>query len=194
MSRRETLRFPVPPRDIRLTGTAGSAPTASQLSDAEQAGYERGLIEGERRLSEQLLRQRAELVELHHGTLTALGQAIPQVTRQAEDALVTLALEIARKLVAGVEISRDTVVAAIREALHEVEDATDLTVLLNPADLELLGSNLPPLPSIGPGHHVRLIASPEVSRGGCVVQTRFGTIDNRRETKLEQLSQVLTAS
>jgi len=194
MSPREVLRFPVPPRDIRLTGTAGSPPAVSQLRDAERAGYERGLIEGERRLSEQLLRQRAELAELHHGTLTALGQAIPQVTRQAEDALVTLALEIARKLVAGLDISRDTVVASIREALHEVEDSTDLTVLLNPADLELLGPDLPALPGVGPGHQVRLIASAEVTRGGCVVQTRFGTIDNRRETKLEQLSQALTAS
>lgn len=194
MSRREVVRFPVPPSNIRLSGAAGSPANPSQLRDAERAGYERGLIEGERRLSEQLLRQRAELVELHHGTLTALGQAIPQVTRQAEDALVTLALEIARKLVAGLEISRDTIVAAIREALQEVEDSTDLTVLLNPADLELLGANLPSLPGVGPGHQVRLIASPEVSRGGCVVQTRFGTIDNRRETKLEQLSQALTAS
>lgn len=194
MPPREVLRFAVPPREIRLTGTVAIQPTAARLQAAEQAGFERGLIEGERRLSEQLLRQRAELVELHHGTLTALGQAIPQVTRQAEEALVTLALEIARKLVAGIEISRDTVVAAIREALHEVEDSSDLTVLLNPADLELLGPELPALPGIGPGHQVRLIASPEVSRGGCVVQTRFGTIDNRRETKLEQLSQALTAS
>jgi flagellar biosynthesis/type III secretory pathway protein FliH len=36
---------------------------------------------------------------------------------------------------------------------------------------------------------LRFIASSEVSRGGCIVQTRFGIIDARREIKFEQLAQ-----
>jgi len=35
------------------------------------------------------------------------------------------------------------------------------------------------------------VASSEVSRGGCLIQTRFGLVDARRETKLEQLQQTL---
>jgi flagellar biosynthesis/type III secretory pathway protein FliH len=41
---------------------------------------------------------------------------------------------------------------------------------------------------------VELISSTEVSRGGCVVQTRFGVIDARRETKLELLQESLKNS
>ena len=42
------------------------------------------------------------------------------------------------------------------------------------------------LPEAGP---LRFVHSPEATRGGCIVQTRFGVIDARRETKLEQLQQ-----
>jgi flagellar biosynthesis/type III secretory pathway protein FliH len=38
---------------------------------------------------------------------------------------------------------------------------------------------------------VRFQPSPEVTPGGCLVQTRFGVIDARRETKLELIRQSL---
>ena len=44
------------------------------------------------------------------------------------------------------------------------------------------------LPEAGP---LRFVATNEISRGGCIIQTRFGLIDARRETKFEQLRQSL---
>jgi flagellar biosynthesis/type III secretory pathway protein FliH len=38
---------------------------------------------------------------------------------------------------------------------------------------------------------VRFHDSAQVSRAGCLVQTRFGAIDARRETKLEAIRQSL---
>ena len=46
------------------------------------------------------------------------------------------------------------------------------------------------LPETGP---LRFSHSSEIGRGGCIIQTRFGLIDARRETKLEQLRQTLSA-
>jgi flagellar biosynthesis/type III secretory pathway protein FliH len=46
------------------------------------------------------------------------------------------------------------------------------------------------LPETGP---LKFSSSPEVTRGGCIVQTRFGLVDARRETKIEQVKQSLTA-
>ena len=37
----------------------------------------------------------------------------------------------------------------------------------------------------------RFLASPEVTRGGCLVQTHFGTVDARRETKFDLLKRTL---
>ncbi len=191
----ETIRFSSVPREIRLVGRVLASDHAEQLQAAEQAGYERGVVEGERVLSEQLIQQRGELLALHQGAVLALQQAVPQVVRQLEEAMVGLALEIAQKLVTDSPITQESVANSVREALEQVEDTAEFTVLLHPDDLVLLG--LDPagvINTTGTRQQMRFMATREVSQGGCIVQTRFGTIDTRRETKLAYLSSTLGLS
>ena len=195
MSPRESIQFTAPPRNVRLAEKIAAPDLARQLKAAERAGYERGVIAGESALSEQLLRQRAELMELHTVAITALQEAVPQVVRQTEDGLISLAFEIAQKLVAELPVTRELVAAAVREALAQVEDTSEFNVLLHPDDLELLGHA--PAHDLGgeaEGRKMRFTASREVSRGGCIVQTRFGIIDTRRETKLAHVAATLGLS
>ena len=188
----ESIRFHQPPRDIQLART-GVLPADwdEQLRQAHTAGYERGVIDGEKALSEQLLRQRNELMQLHSGAVAALQDAVPEVVRQSEDALIALAFEIAQKLVVELPITRETVAATVREALSQVEGATEFSVALHPEDFALLESHTALLGSAAAGRQVRFTASHEITRGGCVVQTRFGIIDARRETKLARVAESL---
>jgi flagellar assembly protein FliH len=159
-----------------------------------QASYERGRLDGERALSEQLIRQRAEVMELQTGVLASLRDAVPQVAREGERALVALALEAARKLVSGLPVSAEMIEAAVKEAIAQVEDTAGFTVQLHPEDLALLErANSPLLLPKGGDERIRFQPSAQVTRGGCVVQTRFGVIDARRETKVELLRTALTA-
>jgi flagellar assembly protein FliH len=188
----KAIAFPKPLRDVRLAGAG--APLEVSFDTELQASYERGRIEGERALGEQLLRQRGELHELMQGLLTSLRQAVPQVVRDTESTLVALALSVAQKIVAEMPISVSMVEAAIRDALTQVEGTSEFTVRLHPADLELLQkSESPLLSSNEDGREFRFLTSPEVSRGGCLVQTHFGIVDARRETKFDLLQRALVA-
>jgi flagellar assembly protein FliH len=170
------------------TGLTQSAGDPSR----EQAAFERGLTEGEKRLGEQLLRQRTELLELQNGVLASLRGALPQVIRQSESAVIQLALEVARKLVGDLPISAEMVEAAVRSALAQVEERTEFHVSLHAEDLALLQKCNSPVRLPGPGNEaMRFRASSEVTRGGCLVQTRFGVVDARRETKLALIQQSL---
>lgn len=182
----EPLRFSKAPREVRMAGPLPIVALPEQPHRHEQEAFERGKREGEKALSEQLLRQRAELLELQQGVLKSLRNALPEIARECERTLVALALETAHKLVAGLPISAEMVEAAVREALARAEETSDCTVLLNQEDLELLQRVNSPvlLPELG-GNQLRFVAAKEVTRGGCVIQTRFGTIDAKRETKLE---------
>jgi flagellar biosynthesis/type III secretory pathway protein FliH len=113
MPLRETIRLHRPLRDARATCAALAAPDTAAPALAE---YERGRREGEKALSEQLIRQRGELIELQNGVLTSLRKSIHDVTRECEGAMIALALEIAGKLVADLPISSEMVEAAVREA------------------------------------------------------------------------------
>src|SRR5690349_24164919 len=68
MQLNNAIMFSLPVRDIRLS-TASGTDAAQCQRDAERAAYERGRRDGEKALSEQLLAQRSEILELHQGIL-----------------------------------------------------------------------------------------------------------------------------
>lgn len=188
---RDNIRFHQPVRNVSLKA-AGEAEAEARAAERERAAYLRGRQEGERTLGEQLVQQRLELQRLQQGVLASLRQAVPQVVRDSEDAMVALALEAARKLVADLPISREMVEAAVREALDQVEEATEFSIDLHPDDLELLEKQQSPmLEPQGGTQRMVFRGSSQVSRGGCLVHTRFGVIDGRRESKIENLKKAL---
>ena len=180
-----------PLREVVL-GRAASTRLAGQLAAAEQAGYERGRAEGEAVLREQLMQQRAELLELQRNVFNALQETMPRVRQDCERGLVQLALEVARKLVCGLPVSGAMVEAAVHEALGQADEHTDLHVYLPPEDLQLLQQiNSPVLLPAAAGQKVHFHRAPELSRGSCLVRTRFGFIDAQRETKFQLLQRAL---
>jgi flagellar biosynthesis/type III secretory pathway protein FliH len=181
---------------LRQVRVASFRPLTDELEtrarDGEQAGYERGRREGEAALGEQLVRQRAELLELQNGVLDALQQVLPRLTQACEKELIALALEVAQKLVAGLPVSVEMIEAAVREALTQVEESVSFVIQLHPADLALLQQvNSPLLLPAGGMERAQFSTSEAVTRGGCIVCTRFGTIDARRETKVELLRKAI---
>jgi len=195
----KTIAFNRPLRAVRLAGSLSidssvHHPGPASAADPLIASYEKGRIDGEKALGEALLRQRSELHDAMNGALKSLRLAVPQVVRDTENTLVALALSVAQKLVAGMPISVSMVEAVVRDALTQIDGAAQFTVRLHPTDLELLQkTNSPVLSPTNDGREFRFLASQEVTRGGCLVQTHFGTIDARRETKFDLLKAVLVA-
>jgi flagellar assembly protein FliH len=189
----DTILFEQPLRDVCLLVGAPAQDWQNFLRDREQAAFENGRRAGESALNEQLLRQRNDTIELQRGILNSLQTALPKVAHEAESAVIELALESAKKIVAGLPIDLAMVEATVREALRQAEDTAEISVQLHPDDLALLRQHqaeiLNGLPESGP---LRFSQSSEISRGGCMVQTRFGLIDARRETKIEQLRQSIS--
>ncbi len=190
----DTILFDQPLRDVRVLAGAPVQDWQQFLLDREKTAFENGRRAGETSLNEQLLRQRDETIELQRGILSSLQSALPKVAHEAESALIDLALESAKKMVAGMPVDVTMVEHTVREALHQAEDTAEIVVQLHPDDLALLRQHqsdvLNGSPESGP---LRFSHSSEIERGGCVIQTRFGLIDARRETKIEQLRQSLNS-
>jgi flagellar assembly protein FliH len=188
----ETISFDQPLRNVQLLAGAPAQDWQQFLGEREVVAFENGRRAGESALSEQLLRQRNETVALQRGILASLQAALPKVAHEAETALIDLALAAAKKIVADMPIDVALVEATVREALHQAEDTAEIVIQVHPEDLAILRQHQSPilngLPESGP---LRFVPSSEVGRGGCVIQTRFGIIDARRETKIEQLQQSL---
>lgn len=199
-----TVQLPKVVRGISLAGVSVplvSVPDSTDrkrdaratMNQGQEESYERGRRDGEKALSGQLVQQRADLNDLQNGVLQSLRQIVPGVRRACESGLINLACEVAQKLVAGLPVSAEMVEAAVREALAQTEETTEFHVVLHPDDLALLQRLNSPLlaSSEGATQQIHFQSAPEVSRGGCLVRTRFGVIDARRETKAELLKQAL---
>ena len=190
----ETIMLTEPLRDLRVSALPRESEEDQHVRAAEQAAYERGRTDGEKKLSGQMLQQRNELLELHQGVVESLRRAVPDVIQQTENTLMQIALECAKKIVAGIPISPELIEAVVREAVTQTKETAEILVQLNTDDLALLQKHQSPilrgLPEVGP---LKFIGSTEISSGGCLVQTRFGLLDARRETKIEQLRESISA-
>ena len=190
----DTILFDEPLADVRLLRGSPAQDWKTFLSDAEKTAFERGRREGETALNAQLIAQRNETMELQRGIFQSLQRTLPQVAHAAETALIEIALESAKKVVAGMPVDAALIEATVREALQQAEDTAEISVQMNPEDLALLRTHGSPvlqgLPEAGP---LKFSGTAEIARGGCLVQTRFGVVDARRESKFEQIRQSLNA-
>jgi flagellar biosynthesis/type III secretory pathway protein FliH len=183
----DTLRLSQPLRGVKLTAPTWSAELEIRIQERERAATERGRAEAQKLFGEQVIRQRTELLALQDGILGALKDAIPGVVRDCENHLATLALEVARKLVDDLPVTAEMVNASISAAMRQVEESAHYSIFVNPEDLKLLQSTTSSILGVNDSRQIKVTASAEVTRGGCIVETPFGRVDARRETKYDLL-------
>jgi flagellar biosynthesis/type III secretory pathway protein FliH len=205
-----------PLRDIRLAigpaetlvgdaarlANSDAAPLEEQLRKSEEQGYSRGHNEAVAEYEEKLkiLRQEHEEsrrngVEKWLGTLEkSVQKQVNQHLHKLEGELVEFAAEAAIRLVNDLPISTEIIEASILDALKNCENDIEVSVHLNPTDLKMLKESESELLSDSPHQRrVRYLKDEEISRGGCLVETRCGVIDGRREIREKLLRETVTA-
>jgi flagellar biosynthesis/type III secretory pathway protein FliH len=133
--------------------------------------------------------------------LSALRQAAMdlQAAKQTwlahwESSAVRLASAIAARIVRG-ELHRqpEITLAWVREALELAAGSPNVRVLLNPQDHKKLGTQVRALTEAMSGlGDAQVTADATIERGGCRVETRFGTIDQQCESQLKRIEEELT--
>jgi flagellar assembly protein FliH len=186
----DTIRLSQPLQNVAVVAN-WPAEMEKRVQERERAANERGRAEAQKLFGEQLIRQRGELLALQNGILGALKDSIPGVVRDCENHLATLALEVARKIVDGLPISAEMVEAAISNAMRQVEESAHYSIFVNPEDLKVLQENSSEILGGNDSRQIKVTPSNDVTRGGCIVETPFGRVDARRETKFDLLKNAI---
>ena len=173
-----------------------------QLHESEERGYSRGRDETVVEYEEKLQALRQELEETQHKAVgerldtleNNVQEQVQKRLRELEGELVEFAAEAAIRLVNDLPISTEILEASILDALKHCENDIEVSVHLNPTDLKMLKESESELLSDSPHQRrVRYLKDEEVSRGGCLVETRCGVIDGRRETREKLLMETVKA-
>jgi flagellar assembly protein FliH len=160
---------------------------------AEESGRQAALDAAHRVLDEKVA-QRMQSV------LPALQQAVKQLEdqraswhRQCERTLVRLAVLVAERLVRRqLRECPDIPLSWIREGLEMAAGAARITLRLHPKDVEGLGKQVERLmQEIGQLAPLSVVADDAIQRGGCQVQTEFGTIDMQLAAQVDRIEEEL---
>lgn len=167
---------------------APAPPEALIESIRQQAyaeGFDHGRLAGGKEVRDALEAQARKTADEQARRLAGLfsgAQAeLEQIQQGLGDEVLALACDIARQVVRREVVRREALRAVVHEALGmAVHDAQPATVHLHPEDIAMLGLDGPDAAWPAP---VRLSPDPELSRGGCVVQTSASRIDGTLEQR-----------
>jgi flagellar biosynthesis/type III secretory pathway protein FliH len=177
------------PRDVLSDAWAEAEQIREQ---ARLAGEREGLAAG-------LEAARAEVEQ----QLQALGSALAGIESVRAELLsalehdaVEMAFSLAERILAGtLSVEPERVIDVARNALRRLTDRHRMTLVVNPADLELVAGSVDMLRAeLGGIEHCDVQADRRVARGGTIVRTEAGEIDATIEAGIDRAREVVAAA
>jgi len=165
----------------------------SELLAIEREAYEKGFSAGEKAGFE-LGRQKAEkLFQSLQGVLDELTTFKESLYEEVEKEVIELALLIARKIIHhDVESDRESVMRSVRRAMKVAATSGEITIKVNPRDMEVMLRYKDELARFGVGvKGVRIEGDESVGKGGCFIETNYGVVDATVEGLLAEIEEKL---
>lgn len=182
-----------PPRDAAARILAQATEEAQHIRElARTEGLEAGRAAGHEQGAVEIAAGAAALGE----AVSAIAALRAEIVQAVETDAIELALALAGKILAGAQQARpELVVEVVQGALRRISDRRKITVMVNPADLEVVRAALGQLTAQGSGVELcDLQADERVVSGSAIVRTSEGEVDSSVHTQLERAREVVNVS
>jgi flagellar assembly protein FliH len=129
------------------------------------------------------------------GARNALDELRDGLVANLEADAVTLALRLAEQIIAGaIAVAPERLIDVAGQAMRRIADRRHVTLVVNPADLELMQESVLRLQSeLGGIEHCNVQADRRVGRGGVIARTDAGEIDATIEAQLSRAAEIVAA-
>ncbi len=187
------VAFDSPLTGVSIPGQGARLYTEAELAAMRQKAWQEGSDAARSFASQQLVEFRAEVQALQEGLFQRLAATEAEMQTQLRESLPALAVELARRLLAGYEPTAEQVINLWEETLAQLyPERDDLELFLSPRDASLLDQTHPEWKTRHPGLKVSIDAA--LGPGDCQVRSRFGLTDARRQAKLDTLTRELLSA
>ena len=164
--------------------------TLEEHEAACDAAYRKGFQEANEALTKQIFDQRSEVAQLQDAVFKSLAEQSSNLAQQVSQILPELVMDIARRVMVGMKPDSVAVKCIVEETLSEIAPGSmDVEVMLHPDDLALVSGIDKEFDQKYPG--IKLSSDPELIPGDCRAKSRFGMIDARIFTKLQNVGRSL---
>lgn len=165
------------------------AQAEAQAEMIAAAARDKGLAEARAQASLEVDAAVADLREQMSATIAEISNLYDVIAAQAENDLLRLALDIAKKVVQReVTMDREIALTLARITLERLHSRAVAAVHLNPEDFSYVSNNRDKLNFHGA---LEIVEDASVGLGGCLVRTEMGETDARLEHQFDEISRGL---
>jgi len=165
------------------------AESDERAAEIERAAYEKGYEEGIQAGRTSGEEQAAEMIRQVTAIVDRATELHDTMLREAEAEMVALCLEIARKTIhAELRTNPDVVKGVVEDAVKKINGSPRVTIKISPSQLESVRGHWDT--AFGPDYREKewvIEADASVEPGGCVLDTKYGSIDARIGTQFSEL-------
>ena len=166
---------------------------AVALEAAKQQGHATGLQQGLDEAKRQMAEQLKQTADICNAMVAAAELESRRILLEAEPKIIELVLAISRKIICDeVEERPAVVLGLVRGALERVRDQNQIIIHVSPEDYEFILQSRQLLQTVvGAERSLTLTADAVLGKGGCLIETSFGTVEAGIDTQLESIRRVL---
>lgn len=162
--------------------------------EAYKKAYELGLIEGEKKAFQDKSSEIKKNLEHLQSTIQQFESMKTQLLQQNEVFLIKLIFQVASRI-ALLEISesREPLAEFLKQIVDGVEGDDRVVVYFSEKDFSFFQELQSKQGIESSFNRIKIVSSPTVSLGGCIIESNFGTIDASVEKRVEKAWQALEA-
>ncbi len=159
----------------------------------ESGAYEKGFAQGEKDGFEMGSKKVEKILDRILGTLQDMVAYRQEFIKKYEKEMLHLIRAIAEKVVrVAVRVDNQIVRETILEAFSFAADRSEVIVRVNPEELEYVKEIRPEFfDRISELKSITIESDPSITRGGCFMETTFGNVDARLETRLQKITKAI---
>lgn len=159
----------------------------------EREAYDKGFAQGEKDGLELGNKKSLKIIENIENLLTEVSKIKKSIIKHYEREILEIIFAIAEKVVRCQLNSDDKIIKdAVLEALNLAVEKSKLILKINPEDLDYIEKLRPEIfTEFKEIKSITVTPDPSVTRGGCFLETPYGDVDARIETRLEKIYQSL---
>ena len=161
--------------------------------EAKREGYEAGYTEGFQKGEQSAKEEFGPFAKTLQELLSEISEFRKKMFSKVEREMVEMILDLAKKIIHyELSIREDGVKEMIRIAVESVLEREKMVIRINPADKIHAESFRPELLQMFEEiKNIIFEVHPGIERGGCIVESNFGTVDARIEKLNDQIDKIL---
>ncbi|VAX31414.1 Flagellar assembly protein FliH [hydrothermal vent metagenome] len=178
---------------MRDTLTKAKAQAVEIRETAEKEAHDKGHAEGFKQGELDAREEFQSCLESAEDIIRELSEFRKKMYSKVEREMIEMVISLVKKVI-HFELStrEDSIQEMIRLAVQSVLDKETMTIKINPVDKEHAENFRPELQHLfGEIKNIFFETSTSIDRGGCIIETNFGTVDAQMDQLGEQIDKIL---